>query len=96
MNEIEKTLKESGEKRLNEGTSRPYWVIIDSRQNFQLGERGLYNIAYMTTGIFFSREDAQNYLSGRHYNFSKHAKVYCHSGHASWKYKELCKEYDLI
>lgn len=44
------------------------------------------------TGPYFSREDAENHLSGRHYEFSKDAYVYCHSGYWSPKWKALCRE----
>ena len=95
MKEIEKTLKEVAEKQLNEGTSSPYWLIIDPRQNFEVKSQGVHNVASMITGPFFSREDAQGFLDMTHYNFSKNAKVYCHSGCYSSKYEKFCKEIGL-
>lgn len=71
-----------------EGTRAPYWVIIDPTQNMSCD---IHEAAAQFTGIFFSREDAQRYLDGRRYHFSKRAKVYCHSGNFSEKYEDLCK-----
>lgn len=75
----------------HEGTSYPWWIIIDPRQNFNVDEDGVYNIAHMITGPFFSRKEAQSFLDSKRYNFSKNAKVYCHSGYSSIQYKKaLC------
>ncbi len=71
----------------NEGTSSPWWVIIDPKQNFRTDKEGVNHIAHMITGPFFSREAAQNYLSGRRYNFGPNATVYCHSGYWSSEYE---------
>ena len=70
----------------NEGTRSPYWLIIDPKQNFWTNNEGLHWIAGMITGLFFSREEAEDYLKRRRYNFSKNAKVYCHSGHHGEQY----------
>ena len=70
----------------NEGTSAPWWIIIDPRQNFDVGDRGLSNIAHMITGPFFSREEANQMLEARRHHYSKHAVVYCHSGHGTREY----------
>jgi len=72
----------------NEATQSPYWIIIDPRQNFEVNANGIYNIASMISGVWFSRESAQNYLDSHRYNYSKNAKVYCHSGHFSEEYKD--------
>lgn len=64
----------------NEGTRSPWWTIIDPRQNLKTDVDGIYNIASMITGPFFSREEATQYLQNHRYNFGKNAKVYCHSG----------------
>lgn len=72
----------------NEGTSAPYWIIIDPKQNFSVGEQGIYNIAFMFSGVFFSRESAQAWLDCQKHNYSKHARVYCHSGHYSTEWRE--------
>jgi hypothetical protein len=76
----------------NEGTAYPFWLIIDPRQNFETGNAGLHNIASMVHGVFFSRKDAQDFLDATRYNFSKNAKVYCHSGHASKDWRDLSKK----
>jgi hypothetical protein len=75
----------------NEGTSAPWWSIIDPRQNLRLGVDGIYNVASMITGPFFSRQEAENFLQATHYNFSKHAKVFCHSGCYSRQYSEAVR-----
>jgi hypothetical protein len=76
----------------NESTSYPWWIIIDPKQNFEVNENGLYSIASMITGPFFSREEAQEFLSRTHYNFSKNARVYCHSGCYSSRWVEAIKK----
>ena len=72
-----------------EGTSYPFWIIIDPKQNFETGNQGLHYIASMIHGIFFSRKDAQDFLDATRYNFSKNAAVYCHSGHESEDWRKL-------
>ena len=72
----------------NEGTSYPFWIIIDPQQNFVVNNQGLHNVASMITGVFFSRKSAQSHLDARRYNFSKNAKVYCHSGYYSYEWRE--------
>ncbi len=76
----------------NESTESPYWLIIDPRQNFKVDCRGIHNIASMVTGPFFSRADAETHLKARRYAFSKNAKVFCHSGYRSMKYKKACRD----
>ena len=76
----------------NEGTSDPWWIIIDPKQNFNTDDNGLYAIAGMITGPFFSRESAQEFLDRTRYNFSKNAHVYCHSGYYSDEYKEAIRK----
>ena len=73
----------------NECTESPYWLILDPRQMFRCN---VHELASMITGPFFCREDAENHLKARRYAFSKHAKVYCHSGYWSQKYKNLCRK----
>jgi len=70
----------------NEATRSPWWVIIDPRQNFEVGEQGAHNVAAMITGPFFSREEGAQVLRAQRYNFSKHAVVYCLSGHNATQY----------
>ena len=61
----------------NEHTSNPWWVIIDPRQNFSTkDDYAIHNIASMITGPYFSREEAQNHLDRRRYNYGDNAKVY--------------------
>ncbi len=88
----------------NEGTFAPYWIIIDPQRLKSVvrlakkhGEIARYDelisyIGFATTGLFFSRESAENYLKAKHYNFSKQAKVWCHSGYASFEYCEAIKK----
>jgi len=75
----------------NEGTESPWWLIIDPKQNFNVSNQGLHNIAGMITGPFFSRSSAQAHLDGRRYNFSANAKVFCHSGYWSYEYKNALR-----
>ena len=77
----------------NEGTRLPYWIIIDPKQNFDTNEDGIYKIASMITGVWFSRELAQKYLDNHRYNFGKNAVVYCHSGCYSEDMQEI---WDII
>ena len=82
---IIKTLSEAD----NEATESPFWLILDPRQMFRCN---VHELASMITGPFFCREDAEKHLKARSYAFSKHAKVYCHSGYWSQKYKNLCRK----
>jgi len=76
----------------NEGTSEPYWIILDPQQNMS---RCVHSLANQITGIFFSRESAKNHLKSRSYAFSDRAKVYCHSGCWSSEYKDALKKAKL-
>lgn len=91
MKEILETLKTAE----HESTAYPYWMIIDPKQNFEVNEDGLHRIANMINGPFFCREDAEDFLRMTHYNFSKNAKVYCHSGYSSEKWRRFYKENNL-
>lgn len=64
-----------------EMTSCPFWIIIDPSQDGKL----------QMHGIWFCREDAENYLEENKYNYNKKAYIYCMSGHRSEKYYDLCK-----
>lgn len=75
----------------NEATAYPFWAIVDPQQNFNINPQGVHNIASMITGIWFSRESAEEHLKQRHYHFSKNAKVYCFSGYYSNEYSEAVK-----
>ena len=80
----------------NEGTRSPYWVIIDPNQNFRVDHESIHFIASMITGLFFSREEAEEYLKRRRYAFTKNAVVYCHSGHHGDQYDKKCSEQERI
>ena len=90
IGEIKETIMNSD----NEGTMAPYWLIIDPEliDNESSGD-AIHQIASAITGPFFSRADAEGYLSACHYRFSTEAGVYCHSGHASRKYVSLYKHF---
>ncbi len=68
----------------NEGTSYPWWVIIDPKncKTYQT----VNSIAACTSGLFFSRESGEHYLESRNYEFSDEARVYCKSGYHSHQY----------
>jgi hypothetical protein len=85
------TIKLDVDLENNEGTESPWWIIIDPQQNLSKQRDACHNIAHMITGPFFSREDAQNHLDARRYNFGPNAVVYCHTGYYSWKYKQAIK-----
>lgn len=76
----------------NEYTAEPWWLIIDPQQNFNKGEQGIYNIANMITGPFFSREEGEKVLKARSHHYSKHAVVFCHSGCNSIQYYNAYRE----
>lgn len=75
-----------------ESTASPWWMIIDPRQNFRTDNQALHDIAGMITGPFFSREEAEDFLSATRYNFGKNAKVFCHSGHNSKQYHDAYRK----
>lgn len=72
----------------NEATAYPYWMIIDPRQNFNTNDKGLYNVAGMISGPFFSRQEAETTLKQRRHHFTKNAKVFCCSGHNTVAYRD--------
>jgi hypothetical protein len=85
VNDVLITLKNAD----NEMTSAPWWFIVDPKQNFQTDAQGITNIAHMITGPFFCRGDADEFLKRTRYSFGPNAKVYCHSGTYSDKYRKL-------
>jgi hypothetical protein len=85
LQEIIETLKNTD----NEGTAAPYWLIIDPKQ---MMKPSLCAVASMVTGPFFCRKDAENFLVAKKHNFTDRAKVFCHSGSGSFKYRKLCEE----
>ena len=84
-NVISETLKHAN----NEGTAEPYWLILDPSQNMSCD---IYVLANQITGPFFSRKDAQEHLENRAYAYSSKARVFCHSGYWSKKYKDYYRE----
>jgi predicted LPLAT superfamily acyltransferase len=72
----------------NEGTSAPYWLILDPKQNMDCD---IHSMAFHITGPFFSREEAENELQATKYNYSHRAKVYCMSGCHSHQYFDVWK-----
>ena len=69
-------------------TNAPYWIIIDPRK---IPKKEPGQIARCITGVFFSRESAQQYLDSHCYNFSDHAIVYGCSGHHNFEYWKAIK-----
>lgn len=69
----------------NEGTRAPWWAIVDPRQNMRCS---VHEAAGQITGPFFSREEAQGFLTATRYNFSDRAQVYCLSGTYSRQYRD--------
>jgi hypothetical protein len=68
----------------NEGTSSPWWVIVDPRR---MMKPDCYHVMMgMITGPFFSREEANNCLEARRHHYSNRAVVYCASGCYSGQY----------
>ena len=80
----------------HESTSYPFWMIIDPSQNFKTDEDGIYAIANMITGIWFSREAAENYMKIKAHHFSKNAKVFCHSGCYSQDWIKFSNEFTEV
>lgn len=75
------------EDRDNEATRAPWWVIIDPRgRPSTAGE-----IMSTIEGPFFSREDAEGYLTAARYNFGNRPEVWCLSGHAEGKYEAVLR-----
>ncbi len=78
-----------------EHTSYPFWIIVDPRVGGNI-KTTIGEIAACITGVFLSRESAEDYLKSKSHRFSEAARVYCHSGHQSDDWRELCKEHTLI
>lgn len=72
----------------NECTESPWWVIVDPHQNMGCDP---HYAAEMVTGPFFSRKEAQDFLTATRYNFGPRAVVYCKSGYYSHQYKWACR-----
>jgi hypothetical protein len=71
----------------NEGTSYPYWLIIDPRQMLQLD---VHVVASMITGPFMGRDEANDELlrGVRSNRYSGRARVFCHTGYYSGRYRD--------
>ena len=82
-----KIILEVSEK--NEGTSSPWWAILDPYINIKRGD--VNGLAKSITGPFFSRDDAQQYLIDSGHNYSSQAIVYCLSGWNSGQYARALK-----
>jgi hypothetical protein len=70
----------------NEGTSEPWWMIIDPHQ--MMSPSASEVAMRMITGPFFSREEAQSVLNSRRHHYSKRAVVWCSSGCYTKQYRE--------
>lgn len=77
----------------NEGTSDPYWFIIDPSQNMSCSA---FAAAMQVTGPFFCREDGEAYLERARHHFSKKAVVWCHSGCNSGQYAQKYREAERL
>lgn len=73
----------------HEGSANPWWAIVDPKQNMSMD---IYTAAGQITGPFFSREEAQDFLTSTRYNFSSRAKVFCFSGYNSPQYRKAINE----
>jgi len=67
----------------NEGTTAPFWIILDPVRNKGYNIRGL---AHQITGLFFSRKEAEEYLKRFSYRYSERATVYCKTGCSGEQY----------
>lgn len=74
----------------NESTDAPWWIIIDPNKNFNKSNVDLF--AGCIDGPYFSRQEAQDYLNGHLYNYSKKAVVYCMSAYRARQYREAYRE----
>lgn len=77
----------------NEGTDCPYWLIIDPEQ--MLKPKASTVAMNMITGLFFSREEAEEELENRNNFYSKRAEVWCLSGNRSKQYSDAFKSSNL-
>ena len=75
-----------------EGAAYPWWAIIDPHQNLSLLTTGVHAVANMITGPFTSRASAEAELNTHRHRYTKHACVYCMSGHWSPDWRAICKE----
>jgi hypothetical protein len=92
MSELSDMLADGNNPDKNEATAYPFWIIIDPAKvplcNYRL--RAHY-ISSAITGPFFSRSAAEDRLRTAAHHYSKHAIVFCASGHASEDWIKLMK-----
>jgi len=74
----------------NEGTSEPWWVIVDPKQMMSPDPYAV--MMGMVTGPFFSREEADTVLKNRRHHFTSRAVVYCSSGCDTIQYRNKYME----
>lgn len=93
MSELSTMLAAGNDPERNEATAYPYWIIIDPAKvplcNYKTKA---HYISSAVTGPFFSREAGEDYLKYKSHHFSKHAIVFCASGHASEDWVKLMKK----
>ena len=70
----------------HEGTSAPWWMIIDPSQMMRSDPATV--AMGMVTGPFFSRKEAEDFLKATRYNFGKNPVVWCASGCYSKQYSD--------
>ena len=73
----------------NEGTSSPWWMILDPQQNMRCSP---HSLAGQVTGPFFSREEATLVMNQKKHHYSDRAIVYCASGYYTNQYHTKCVE----
>ncbi len=66
----------------HEGTSVPYWLILDPHY----ATRNAAAMANDIVGPFFSREEAEDVFNSIRHKLSDGAKVFCLSGHLATQY----------
>ena len=74
---IENIKKDNSGLNFCEGTSVPYWLVIDPKQMLK---PDCHSVAYMVKGVFFSRESAERWLKANRHNLGKNPVAYCMSG----------------
>jgi NTP pyrophosphatase (non-canonical NTP hydrolase) len=95
MQTLSLVLKDAIDPDMSEGTSFPWWIIVDPKPvaGRLLDFDGAITAIAMAavTGPFFSREEATDFLEATRYNFGAHAVVWCSSGNYSKGYRELLR-----
>ena len=65
----------------NEATAFPWWAITEGFRGREI----------LLAGPYFNREDADEYLEAKRYNFGEKARVYCFSGSQSHVWRAALK-----